>query len=107
MRYSNQNLTTVEGAGGFANYYRSQSTPTSIVSNLSSGTIYKNVNSRQSTNFEDRPFFSLFASNSTCHPPFSRPPVQISTSTRPDYSRGERYHQPVSILDGVTKWNNF
>jgi len=78
MRDSNQNRTTVEGAGGFAQYYRSQSPkdfkntrcyspqfkyhqPVSILDGVTSGAIFRNGNSGQSTNFQDRPCFPLFA----------------------------------------------
>lgn len=113
---------TLEQARGFADYYNNQSSnypqnpgrysppfkspPPGIVSNLSSGKTYKNVNSRQLTNFQNGPLFPLFTSNSTCNT-FPISPLQILPSTLPDYSRGERYHKPVSILDGVTSGTIF
>lgn len=94
--------SSLESIAEFRSYYvLSSSSNQSLWSSLSSGAIFGNGNSKQPINFQDKPYFSLFSSNST-NPIFSKPPVQISTSTPPDYSKGERYQQPVSILDGVT-----
>lgn len=94
--------SSLESIAGFRPHnVLSSSSNQSLWSSLSSGAIFGNGNSKQPINFQDKPYFSLFSSNST-NPTFSRPPIQISTSTPPDYSKGERYQQPVSILDGVS-----